>query len=375
METLLAKDPDFSNGWNFLGWLYNKQGRYKLAAIALLKAIEANPFDPYAYNNLGQALAGQKKYEEALPQYLKQIEINKGDVYAYGNLGRVYLELNQNQKAQDALEAVAALSAKPDPYVQFNLGRAYSRNNQPKKAVEAFQKSAEIEPIPNRYNSVAYELAINHLDLNIAQHYAESAIADTILKSRMTSLDHLTAEDVRLSAALPSYWDTLGWIRFLRGTIPTLKDTSAVPGKCIPLAKSATTSRKSTKKRIAAKMLSKPISWLLLLRVPCRKPSRLSLRSSATTLTSTKSPMKLAHVSRFCERCKSPTLMTSQASRISGFWWLPAAKFAKCFSRLAMRCCVRRLPPSNRQPSPISFPKLQTRSWFAGQALLSPGCT
>ena len=100
METLLAKDPDFSNGWNFLGWLYNKQGRYKLAAIALLKAIEANPFDPYAYNNLGQALAGQKKYEEALPQYLKQIEINKGDVYAYGNLGRVYLELNQNQKAQ-----------------------------------------------------------------------------------------------------------------------------------------------------------------------------------------------------------------------------------------------------------------------------------
>ncbi|HEY1481140.1 MAG TPA: tetratricopeptide repeat protein [Candidatus Acidoferrum sp.] len=210
METLLAKDPDFSNGWNFLGWLYNKQGRYKLAAIALLKAIEVNPFDPYAYNNLGQALAGQKKYEEAVTQYLKQIEINKGDVYAYGNLGRVYLELNQNQKAQDALEAVAALSAKPDPYVQFNLGRAYSRNNQPKKAVEAFQKSAEIEPIPNRYNSVAYELAINHLDLNIAEHYAESAIADTMLKSRMTSLDHLTAEDVRLSAALPSYWDTLG---------------------------------------------------------------------------------------------------------------------------------------------------------------------
>jgi tetratricopeptide (TPR) repeat protein len=125
METLLAKDPDFSNGWNFLGWLYNQHGRYKLAAIALLKAIEANPFDPYAYNNLGQALAGQKKYEEAVSQYLKQIEINKGDVYAYGNLGRVYLELNQNQKAQDALEAVAALSAKPDPYVQFNLGRAY----------------------------------------------------------------------------------------------------------------------------------------------------------------------------------------------------------------------------------------------------------
>jgi hypothetical protein len=39
LEALVAKDPDYTNAWNYLGWLYNKLGKYENAAEALKKAI------------------------------------------------------------------------------------------------------------------------------------------------------------------------------------------------------------------------------------------------------------------------------------------------------------------------------------------------
>jgi hypothetical protein len=64
LEALVAKDSDYTNAWNYLGWLYNKLGKYDKAVDALKRAIVVNPRDPFAYNNLGQAYAYQKKYEE-----------------------------------------------------------------------------------------------------------------------------------------------------------------------------------------------------------------------------------------------------------------------------------------------------------------------
>jgi TonB family protein len=88
LESLLDKDPDYTNGWNYLGYIDNQRGRDDRAVPALQKAVVQSPFDGYAYNNLGQAFAGLKKFEEAVPQYQKQIEINPKDRFAWANLGR-----------------------------------------------------------------------------------------------------------------------------------------------------------------------------------------------------------------------------------------------------------------------------------------------
>lgn len=162
LEGLVAKDPDYNNGWNNLGWLYTKLGKYDKAVGALKKAIVLNPRDPYAYNNLGQAYAYQKRYEEAIPQYLKQLEVNKLDRYANANLGRVYIELKQYDKAIAALEAAATASPK-EPAVFYNLGRAYANTSQPDKAKEAFKKSIDLDPVPMRLNNVAYRMAVSHV--------------------------------------------------------------------------------------------------------------------------------------------------------------------------------------------------------------------
>ena len=218
LETLVGKDPDYTNAWNYLGWLYNKLGKYENATEALKKAIALNPRDFFAYNNLGQAYAYEKKYDDAIPQYLKQLELNKNDRYANANLGRAYFELKQYDKAISALEAAAVATPK-EPGVFFGLGRAYASANQLGKANEAFKKSVDLDPVPMRFNNVAYAMAIANVDLPTAQHYAEQGLAALMSKMRDTSLDHVGSEDARMSSWISYLWGTQGWILFQEGKI------------------------------------------------------------------------------------------------------------------------------------------------------------
>jgi tetratricopeptide (TPR) repeat protein len=216
LEALVVKDSDYTNAWNYLGWLYNKLGKYDRAVDAFKRAFVVNPRDPFAYNNLGQAYAYQKKYEESIPQYLKQLEINKNDRYATANLGRAYFELKQYDKAISVLETAATVAPK-EPSVFYNLGRAYAKANQGEKAEEAFKKSVDLDPVPMRMNDVAYQMAIANLDLPNAQRYAESGLAALVLKMRDTSLERVGTDDARMTSWISHLWDTLGWISFEEG--------------------------------------------------------------------------------------------------------------------------------------------------------------
>lgn len=219
LEKLTATDPNYRNGWNYLGWTYNALGQYEKAEVALRKAIAANPIDPKAYNNLGQALAFQKKYDEAISQYQKQIEINPKDQWAHANLGRVYVLTKRYEKAIAELEIAAGISPN-DPSVPFNLGRAYAKTNEPDKAAKEFEKSVQLQPIPTRWNAVAYEMAVDRLDLQQAEKYAQSAISAAVLQMRDTTLEHLSREDANQASRIASYWDTWGWIRFQENDLP-----------------------------------------------------------------------------------------------------------------------------------------------------------
>jgi len=212
-EQAVAKDPKYMDAWNALGWTYNNLKRYDKAEAALRKALEIAPTARYAHNNLGQALEGQKKYNESIPEFEKEIELNPKDPWAHENLGRVYVLLDQFDKAVPVLEA-AAMAAPENPAVQFNLGRAYAKTGQPDKAAEALSRSVELEPTPARWNGVAYEMALDKIELSQAQKYAESAISLTVEHLKELSLENLSNEDAQLPATLAAYWDTLGWIHF-----------------------------------------------------------------------------------------------------------------------------------------------------------------
>jgi tetratricopeptide (TPR) repeat protein len=103
--------------------------------------------------------------------------------------------------------------------VQFNLGLAYAKTGPPEKAAEALNRSVELEPTAERKNSVAYEMAINKLQLDQAEKYVTSAIEYVAGQTKDLSLDHLSSEDVRLPGRVGEYWDTLGWVKFQQGKL------------------------------------------------------------------------------------------------------------------------------------------------------------
>lgn len=219
LEMLVAQDPDYTNAWNYLGWTYNKLHKYDEAEVSLKRAIEVNPRDVFAYNNLGQAYAYQKKYDQAAPQYLKQLEINKNDRYANANLGRVYIELKQYDKAISALKSGGTADPK-DPNVFYNLGRAYAKNNQMDEAKEAFKKAVDLEPVPMRFNNVAYQMTMLNVDLHTAQRYAETGLGALVSKMRSVSLEQIGVDDSRMTAWISYLWSTLGWTLFEEGRVP-----------------------------------------------------------------------------------------------------------------------------------------------------------
>ena len=218
LEKVVLINPNYKNAWNYLGWTYNALGRYDKAEGALRKAIAVDPRDPRAYNNLGQALSFQKKYDDAIPQYQKQIEINPNDQWAHANLGRVYILTKQYEKAIAEFQVAATISPS-EASIPFYLGRAYAKTNNPELAMKALQKSAELQPVPFRWNSVAYEMAIDKLDLAQAEKYAQSAIAVAVMEMRDISAEHLTRDDATKTSRIASYWDTWGWIQFMKGNL------------------------------------------------------------------------------------------------------------------------------------------------------------
>lgn len=215
-EQAVAKDPTYADAWNSLGLTYNNLKRYDKAEDAFRKALALDPGIRFAHHNLGLALQNQRKFEESIEEYKKEIELNPENARSHQNLGYVYVHIGQFENAIPFLEA-AAKRMPDNPAVQFNLGLAYAKTGQPEKAVRAFNRSVELEPTAERQNSVAYQMALDKLQLDQAQQYVEASILHTVDQTKDISLEHLSNEDASVSSLLGADWDTLGWVKFQQG--------------------------------------------------------------------------------------------------------------------------------------------------------------
>jgi tetratricopeptide (TPR) repeat protein len=215
-EQVVALDPNHMEAWNALGYDYGKLGQQQKEEAALRKALALDPAARWAHYNLGNVLMAQKKYDEAISEYQKEIETKSNNSLVHLNLGRVYVLSGQPEKAIPELQTAATLMP-TSAAVQFNLGLAYAKTGRPEKAAEAFNRSVELEPTAERKNSVAYQMALDNLQLDQAEKYATSATEYAVGKTKDISLDHVSSGDMRLAALVGEYWDTLGWVKFQQG--------------------------------------------------------------------------------------------------------------------------------------------------------------
>lgn len=91
------------------------------AIACFKKAIEYNPYFPYAYNNHGYALWLKKSYIEAKTQFQKAISLKQDYIDAHYNLGCIYFVLSNETLAKDEFTVVKKLHPnykKTDWYLQ-----------------------------------------------------------------------------------------------------------------------------------------------------------------------------------------------------------------------------------------------------------------
>src|SRR5262249_17512911 len=103
--------------------------------------------------------------------------------------------------------------------VRVHLGEALLNVGRREEALAAFAKAVELDPAPLTLNDVAYQLAQHGSDLDVAQRYAESAVASMAAAPRTMAADRLTERDLYHIRELGSYWDTLGWVHFVKGDL------------------------------------------------------------------------------------------------------------------------------------------------------------
>ncbi len=212
-ERLVQIDPRHKSAWNDLGLARLRTGNYDAAIAAFQKQLEVNPSDQHANDYLGLAYQQQRNYPEAIAIFRKQVAANPLDSVAHAALGEILLEQHEYAAAVPELDKATILSPE-NVGLRLALGSASLNSGDDKKALAAFEAAAQLSPTPAVWNNIAYNLADRAVDLDRAQHYAESAITATEADLQKIDISHLTPEHLNDVANLGAYWDTLGWVYF-----------------------------------------------------------------------------------------------------------------------------------------------------------------
>lgn len=213
---MTSRSPRMYQAWYLLGTSLLALHELDAAATALETAVSVYPTSPLAYNTLGHVYWQQRKYDEAIAQFRKQIAINPEDHYAHGNLGMLFRDQKECSAAVPELEKGHAITPN-NPNILLALGECHIDLGDAAKGLSEMEQATSESSTPATWNNAAYMLAKRNLELERAQKWAETAIAVESTQLHDVSLDHLSSTQLSRVSTIANYWDTLGWIYFMRG--------------------------------------------------------------------------------------------------------------------------------------------------------------
>jgi len=213
---ITSLSPQHNSAWNLLGISLLAMNQLEAAAAALETQIKIDAGSAFAYNNLGRVYWRQHKYDEAAAQFRRQIVINPQDHYAHANLAMMLRDEHKCAEAMPELDKALAITPnKADALLaqgecDIDLGNRA-------KGLSELEQAISVSSAPGIWNSAAYNLAKRNIELELAEKWSETALTMQSARLHSLSLDHLTVEQLNSVFAIAHYWDTRGWIYFLRG--------------------------------------------------------------------------------------------------------------------------------------------------------------
>jgi type IV pilus assembly protein PilF len=139
LKQAIKLKPDYSDAYNYLGFVYFRDGKVDEAIRYYHKALDnplyLNPQD--AHLNLGVAYLSRKEYRKAMPHLEEAIRLIPDFTAAYNNLGKAYEGLGQDDKAQFYYERAVEFNPRyADAYL--NLGKLLYRSGERQEAKKNF---------------------------------------------------------------------------------------------------------------------------------------------------------------------------------------------------------------------------------------------
>ncbi len=213
---IIDQAPQDAGAWNMLGRSLLALNELDAAANAFSNSVRFYPASPVAYNNLGLVYWRQHKYEDAASEFREQIVVNPDDHYAHSNLGMMRRDERKCSDAMPALQKGLAITPnKADALIA--LGDCDIELGNRSKGLSELEQAVSSSSAPGTWNSAAYTLAERNIELNLAEKWSDTSLTMESARLQSISLDHLTAAQLNFAAWIAHYWDTRGWIYFLRG--------------------------------------------------------------------------------------------------------------------------------------------------------------
>jgi predicted Zn-dependent protease len=143
--------------------------QYDEAASQLREESRISPNSELPYIFLASIALRRHNAADALPPAVQAVQLAADSAKAHYMLGRAYLELGQEEKSVQELEAANKINP-GSPEVHFNLARAYAKAKQPQKAQQeraVFARlNAQAEQQRSQTTNQSYGAANNSMDLS-----------------------------------------------------------------------------------------------------------------------------------------------------------------------------------------------------------------
>jgi TonB family protein len=216
MRKLTSTNPENANAWNELGRALLELNQLDASSEALRTSIQKDPSSRNAYNNLGRVYWRQRKYGEAAAQFRKQMVVNADDHYAHRNLGMMLRDEHKCSEAMPELQKALSLTPNHAETLVAEGECDLDLGNQA-KGMSELEQATSVSSAPGIFNNAAYALARRNVEIEIAEKWSERCVSIENTRLQDISLDHLTPDQLNYVYWMASYWDTRGWIYFLRG--------------------------------------------------------------------------------------------------------------------------------------------------------------
>lgn len=123
----------------------HRNGKLDEAEVLYTEILEENPQNAEVWNLLGMVNLQKFKLSKAEEYITKAISIMPND-YFYENLAKVYLEMENTDKAIELYSKLLEKTPNSFDYL-FNLASAYKISGELEKAIEIYKKATEIFPL------------------------------------------------------------------------------------------------------------------------------------------------------------------------------------------------------------------------------------